>query len=635
MREVKCECGHMITIPPDYVLDETTCPACGKQVQIALSATPDCAIAPENNHRKLKIKRASSNPAPGIEQKIIGKCNTCGKEITAEMRNKYGYFCSEECKTRVSSSTEKLAQKSAREIGVREEKVSKISSLIKKTVLLVLLIVAGTAIYEIFFKYKTSESWSLNIDDKGAIKASIAEGGIAYLLTEKDLILELDASNGSIIHENPIGKSVDINQQDFIFSFLSDFLPTTMTFAKNGDILINSHSYFARYSRQEHKTLWVKNASAGKIAQDSKYIATLDISGIVNDASIDSFLMPSSGSTSITLYDIETGKEIRKITVDSQVVSCAIANNFVFASTLKTSFEDNKFNKEETVKCFSIKDGAEKWSKEAMGLLYSLSNTVLLVGSSGTEILSLEGKILWRSEREMYFLSMINDKYILLSTTNSLSLLDSKTFHLIWSEGSAGLKPVQITDNYLVVEKLAFETPPPSNKPNLKAVQTGAPDLTSIFNDFEDMLDGKKDIKASSASEMAAKIAEQMKENGTDIPRIKSAVLSFIKLPDGVVEKNVNIEGSETKINEKLIATIKSEFNFNVLDAVSGFNALDFDVTFYLFNIEGKKLWRYPTLNMGSVLHVTDKGVLAQTYNTDFTGKSLRKYDVKLFFLKK
>ncbi|MBN2190727.1 MAG: hypothetical protein JW728_05900, partial [Candidatus Aureabacteria bacterium] len=260
------------------------------------------------------------------------------------------------------------------------------------------------------------------------------------------------------------------------------------------------------------------------------------------------------------------------------------------------------------------------------------------VGTSGTEIISLEGKTLWKSEREMYFLSMMNDRYILLNTTNSLSLLDSKSFHLIWSERSAGLKPVQLSNDYLIVEKLTFDAP--VAKTDKKVSKTGQaagtpPDMTSIFNDFEDMLDGKKDIKASSASEMAAKIAEQMKDNASDIPQVKSAILSFIKLPDGVTEKNIDIEGSEISINEKLIATAKSEFNFNVLDAVSGFNALDFDVTFYLFSNEGKKLWKYPTLNMGNILQVTGKGVMAQTYNTDFTGKSLRKYDIKLFFLKK
>ncbi|MDD5645353.1 MAG: hypothetical protein PHO00_07925, partial [bacterium] len=635
MEEIKCECGHTLKIPPDYVLNETTCPACGKQVQISSSGTHTSATAPENNHSKLKVRRSSAQSAQDIGQKVVGKCNTCGKGITAEMRTKYGYFCSDGCKIKFSSSSEKLSQKSVQEIGTREERVSKVSSLIKKTVLLATLIIAGVAIYEIFFKYKTSELWSVTLDNKGAVKASLAEGNTVYLLTEKDLILELETSSGNILSENTVGKSNDINQQDFIFSFLSDFLPATMEFAGNGDILINSHSYFARYSREKHKTLWVKNSSGGKIAQDRKYIAAIDISGIANDESIVSFLTPLPASTSITIYNIETGAEIQKITLDSQIVSCAIVDNFIFASTLKTYFEDNKFSKEETIKCFSIKDGSQIWAKEAMGLLYSLNNTLLLVGPSGTEILSLDGKTLWKNEREMYFLSMSNDKYILLNTANSLALLDSKTFHLIWSEHSAGLKPVKLTDKHLIVEKLTFETPPSSDKSNPESDQINAPDLTSVFNDFEDMLDGKKDIKASSASNMAAKIAKQMKKNERDIPRIKSSVLSFIKLPDGVTEKTVNIEGNETAVSGALIATAKSKFNFNVLDAASGFNALGSDVTFYLFDSSGKKIWKYPALHTGNLLHVTEKGVLAQTYNTDFTGKSLQKYDIKLFFLRK
>ena len=612
MKEAKCGCGHIVKLPDNYIPNEIPCPLCGKSIPVSGIVPPASSPTPEKP--ELTVKRGDPNTCkkhPG--KKPVGKCNTCEKPICIQCRKEFGYFCSEECKSKIKEQKEKMSDTNLEELGKKHKKAEKISSIIKTTVKVLFLSLITFTAYQFFFKPKIKEVWNISLDEYGPVVSSLIKDDNAYLLTEKDWLLDVALKSGTILKKFniPVEYKVEGGYFRSIYSSLSDFSVDKLKITNGSNILVNGKAYLALYSPADNSIKWIVDTPFSTfnpfgIIEGNKYFASLKYTPYSNEQMKEKLFFLDPQLTEIDIYKKDTGKFAKKINLTSQVTSCAILNDSIFVSTIKYNFDSDIFKTTEETHCYAIKDSVIKWRKQGQHMLCQAGNAILISDAENAQLINDQCKTLWKLNKGWFTVKDVYDNYVMLVSRDSLILVDSDTGKTIWSEKSLGLSPIAITGNNLVIEK------------------------THIKNQLIETEEKEKDSGLGQQIKYLAEI-----HSGFTIEQGENSTISYINLPHGNTEKNLEVEGSGIKISDKLIATAKYNLNVDILNASSGFNVLNSNVIYYLYDKGGQELWHYPYDKNGNLIGIYNNGALVQTYKTDFTGRSIKKYNVNLILLRK
>lgn len=613
MKEGKCGCGHIVKLQDNYIPNEISCPLCGKGIPVFGIVPPTSSTTPPAKP-ELTVKRTDPNTCkkhPG--KKSVGKCNTCGKHICIQCREEFGYFCSKECKSKIKELKEKMSDTSLEKSSKKQEKAEEISSIVKTTVKVLFLLLIAFVAYQFFFKPKIKEVWNISLDEYGAVVSSLIKNGNAYLLTEKDWLLAVELKNGIILKKFNIPAECKVEGGYFrsIYSSLSGYSVDNLEITDSSNILVNGKTYLALYSPADNSIKWVVDTPFSEfnplgIIEGNKYFASLKYTPYSNEQMKETLFFLNPQLTEIDIYKKDTGKFVKKINLTSQVTSCAILNDSIFVSTIKYNFDSDVFKTIKETQCYAIKDSLIKWRKQGQHMLCQAGNAILISDTETTQLINDQCKTLWQLNKGWFTVKDVYNNYVMLASHDSLILVDSNTGKTIWSEKSLGLSPIAMTGNNLVIEKT-----------NIK----------------DQLIETEKEEKDSGLGQQIKYLTEM--HSGFTIEQGENSTISYINLPQGNTEKNLEIEGSGIKISDKLIATAKYDLNVDILNASSGFNVLNSNVTYYLYDKGGRELWHYPYDKNGNLIGIYNNGALVQTYKTNFTGRSIKKYKVNLILLRK
>lgn len=628
MGEIKCSCGNIIRFLGNRLLSKKSCPKCGKKISSIQPVT-------ESDEQEKCQAHAS--------KKIAGKCNECGKPICVECLKTFGYFCSKECKSVLKSKTNKIADVGLKELGKSQETAQKISSMTKISFVLLSFGIIVFICYVFFFKPRVQEIWTIELNNYGAVVSSIIKNDHAFLLTEKDWLLEVALYDGEIIKQHDIKTLCKVKGGSFTSGILLYQKKNLdlIRFNAGGNILINGKAYYALFSPGTEKFLWSVDipyddiSYVGAVSGD-KYFASVELKPLEVKRQKRDFFMPKPVISEVKIYNIDSGQEIKNLIFDRAVLSCVLLGDLIILGTLKTDIENKQLPIDKKIHCYSITDEKFLWEEPGDFMLQKLGSLVFLRGFDNSRLINSRGKIV--KDLNLNFTPLLSSKnYILLSSLlNKLTLMNSNTGEIIWSESSLGLEPIMLNDNMLIVKKYIIETSAP---------EKGSDDQKEVIDEFEvaskvitkidDMLDGKGDTP--SAGSIAGIVAEEIQ--GKKFKRPSSSItgntLSFITLPECTYSKEIEIKGDKVKFSENLISTVKYKTNFNLLDAASGLNIINTDTTFYLYNKKGRLLWKYDFEKNGEITGFYKNGVLVQTYKVNHTGRAIRKYDVSISYLNK
>jgi len=98
-RTVTCSCGKKLRIPEGYSKSVARCPRCKSIIHL------------EDETQPLELAEAET-PQEHL-RKVVGSCQVCGKSVTLQQREKYGYYCNDECLQRGKELYHPIAEEDA------------------------------------------------------------------------------------------------------------------------------------------------------------------------------------------------------------------------------------------------------------------------------------------------------------------------------------------------------------------------------------------------------------------------------------------------------------------------------------------------------------------------------------------